>query len=100
MSQITKLQWPLVQVNWIDSCGHLRGWTPIEQLKELIAGECVSVGYLICQDKERIVIAPHIGPSKEDEEFEGDGVFVIPQVAIKKIIILAPSNFSPLEDSQ
>lgn len=78
----TKLLWIL----WVDSSGWSR-WQNAQQFveEEILKDDprCESVGWVICEDKESISIAPHRSGNGNI-----DGVFRIPKRSILKKKVL------------
>ena len=76
----------LVHVRWIDARGAHSEWQELEDLREGRPCLCISVGYVLADDKERMHIVPHLC----DRPKQGCGDMVIPKSAIIKITDLAP----------
>lgn len=73
----------LVKVEWIDAHGGGRyGWRPLEGMTERPA-PCRSVGYLLRETGEEIVVVPHL----QDTDM-GDGEIIIPGRWVKRIVDL------------
>ncbi len=73
----------LVWIKWVDSIGYSK-WTNEDYLKEEFEKDilcCESVGWVIKEDKDRIMIAPH--KSLNTNSF--DGTMTIPKCSIKEI---------------
>jgi hypothetical protein len=72
----------LVLIEWVDSHSG-RGWqdrSRIEECAQLL--RCKSVGWIVSETKEVIVIVPHV--SGGDTMLQGLGDLVIPKCAITK----------------
>lgn len=85
---------PLVLVEWQDSFGVNSGWEDIEDLEYPKATEqviCLSVGWLVKDGPEAILIVPHV----HDESNTVCGAMLIPRRALLAITLLSSSG--PLE---
>jgi hypothetical protein len=73
----------LAIVEWVDSSIHPQPWTPLQELKDDYAGvaRVTSVGWVLEDGEERIVLVPHI-ISKCGEGEDGCGGMVIPRVSV------------------
>jgi len=86
----------LVMVEWVDC--HTAGgskWKDIEDIKETCQPlNIISVGFLIAKKNGMTQVLPHVYSNKQadDIRIQGQGEFVIPNSAIKKITILRPSG--------
>lgn len=76
------LKWPLVRVRWVDSTSPRMGWTSLSTLPAFGSLECLSVGYVIAEDKQSRTIAPHLAYPDDDINIQGNGIIVIPRAAI------------------
>jgi hypothetical protein len=65
-----------VAIDWEDA-GFIRDYNPKARLRPFF---CTEIGFVLSQDKERVVIATSI--SKEDELFD---IVIIPTGCVKKI---------------
>ena len=77
----------IVRVAWLDSRGVHEEWTPIEEIKKTESCFNLSVGFLVYQDEDRIVLCPHIADAEEAEK-EGCGSMTIPRGCIQSIAVL------------
>ena len=69
----------IYEVIWIDSAADSRNWVNQHDIEDIaIAPECKSVGYLILEDKEKVVICTSIN------DFQYGRIFTIPKCCIKK----------------
>jgi len=77
--------YPLVLIKWIDSYGCSPLWEATEDLNPQ-PHYCYSVGWIVKETPEVVVIIPHMSPSNEDidAEEQGCGDMTIPVVCIKK----------------
>jgi len=78
----SKLKWPLVRVRWLDSTSPRAGWVAVNDWEGVGSLECLSVGYLIAEDKKTKTIAPHLAYPDDEAQCQGNGIIVIPCAAI------------------
>ena len=76
------LKWPLVRIRWLDSTSAPKGWIAVQDWKGIGSLECISVGYLIAEDRETKTIAPHLAYPDDEAQCQGNGIMVIPSGAI------------------
>lgn len=69
-----------VFVRWIDSCGS-GGWRAVEPMYQMHASTVDSVGYVLREDEEEIVIAQSLDPDNDSV----DNCLTIPRVGIVDI---------------
>jgi len=67
-------------VEWEDARGVHQEWTDLEVLASMDTCMCYSVGKLIREDKQQIVLVPHWGNDPQN----GCGEMIIPKSAIRK----------------
>lgn len=60
----------------------------IEEIKKVEIITIRAVGFLVCEDKEKIVICQSIYPEEDEKENGYSEPFFLPKCAIKKIIRL------------
>jgi len=58
---------PLVLVEWLDSCSPVRKWQDPDAMKTYTVAQCRSVGWIISESKERIVLASSVAPDEVGE---------------------------------
>ena len=82
-----------VEIEWVDSLDVSDGWETIEHyIEEGAMIICTSVGYLIHEDEDIMILAMSHDPSNEHV---GHGM-TIPKVSIKKIFDLQADSREPL----
>lgn len=87
------MQNAIVVVRWLDSRGASGSW---EWAADLTDGpcRCVSVGLLVAEHPDHVVIAPHFSEDEDDDQF--CGVMYIPRSAIIQMdALLMPAPKSP-----
>lgn len=85
-----KPDFPLVYVQWVDSVGAGACWGSIPEKTPSVHG-CHSVGWLVCENDEVLVLVPHLSLEDEDyakDEIHGCGDMTIPKVAVVKKVEL------------
>ncbi len=78
-------KYDLVKVEWFDSYGCHSSWLETRDLaKKAGPHVCFSVGWLIEDNQDVIVIVPHLSPANDeiDAEEQGSGDMTIPKVSI------------------
>jgi len=92
-------KYKIVLVEWTDSYGCSSGWEETEDLK-IIPHHCYSVGYLVKENDEVIVLVPHLSPENKETNAteQGCGDMTIPRVAIKNISFLKRIEEAPLKE--
>jgi hypothetical protein len=82
----------LVLIEWLDSGQPIPGWQWLSDLDPRRAHKCVSVGFLVQDDEKIKVLAPNLGASNGDYDWDqASGLFTIPTVSITKIERLTAS---------
>ena len=80
------IDYDLVKVEWVDSRQPTSGWEFLEDFEFVNSVKCVTVGYLIKDEKEQKVICQNIGDYKKNMQVSG--VITIPSSCISKITAL------------
>lgn len=78
----TKSRFKIVEVNWVDS-EHHADWEKISDVIEEQSGSlgCRSVGYLISDTEDRIILATSVSEDEETEE-QVSAYITIPKICI------------------
>jgi hypothetical protein len=77
---------PLVMIEWVDSGQPVPGWQWLAEIKPRRPHRCVSVGFLVQDDETTKVLAPNLGASDGDQEWDqASGITTIPTAAVQKI---------------
>jgi hypothetical protein len=91
---------PLVLVEWLDSGQPIPSWQWLDTLESRRPHRCVSVGFLVQDDEQTKVIAPNLGASGGDDEWDqASGLITIPTSAITKIERLTSSLAQACRDA-
>jgi hypothetical protein len=76
----------LVLIEWVDSGQPIPGWQWLDGLEPRKALKCVSVGFLVQDDESTKVLAPNLGASSGDDDFDqASGLMTIPTAAVTRI---------------
>jgi hypothetical protein len=76
----------LVLIEWVDSGQPIPGWQWLSEMNPRHAHKCISVGFLVQDDEQTIVLAPNLGSSSGDDDWDqASGLITIPAVAITKL---------------
>jgi hypothetical protein len=77
----------LVLVEWKDSVQPVPNWMLLDEAPDLDAISCVSVGWIISQNDNVVMLVPNLGDHKDDNA-QGCGFIRIPRSAITRIVRL------------
>lgn len=83
----TKSKYPLVEVEWDDHSNYA-GWKDIDDVKDLPTPSVASVGYLIYEDKKRIILGASIYVNEELEDYQNCQTMIILKGTVTKRKIL------------
>lgn len=76
----------LVMVEWVDSGQPIAAWQWLDALEQRQPHRCVSVGYLVQDDEQTKVLAPNLGSSGGNDEWDqASGLMTIPTAAVLKV---------------
>ena len=86
---------PLVLIEWVDSGQPIPHWQWLSELTPRQAHRCISVGFLVQDDGQTKVIAPNLGASGGDDDWDqASGLTTIPTAAVIRIERLTSSAAS------
>lgn len=79
-------KWPIVLILWRDAFGGSNiGWRPINDIARSETVVASTVGFLLKEDKDRLVVCPHMTGA---DDCDGDGEIAIPASwVIKKTVL-------------
>lgn len=77
----------LVLVEWEDSARPVPSWEWIDNYRVPDVISCLSVGYLIADEKTAIALAPNLG-DVGSEPLQASGILRVPRSAVRKIVDL------------
>lgn len=81
-------KYDLVYIEWVDAYGCADQWEAVNSIQHMIM-KCSSVGWLVYQDKDMIIIVPHLSQHDHKKiEQQSCGDMSIPRSAIKKMKII------------
>ena len=86
MKQITSR--PLVVVAWVDSLGCSSSWEPVQDDAKCVLSTCRSVGWLVYDGPEGVVLVPHVAVVEGYQNDQGVGDMAIPRPAILSMVAL------------
>lgn len=72
----------MVLIEWLDSRQPFSGWQFLEDLEMPKSCKCLSVGWLLEEDADRVVIAAHLGDMSRGGQVMG--VMAIPMRSVLK----------------
>lgn len=71
-------------IHWVDSFGCSPAWQPINDIQKFDPMKIKSVGWVVYEDIDHVVLVPHISPDRQDlgAEAQGCGDMTIPKSAV------------------
>lgn len=77
-------------IKWADSYGVSASWEEINPVDEIPHVHCFSIGYIVAEDEEHIVVVPHMHPENDviGATESGCGDMTIPKCSIVEREIL------------
>ena len=76
----------IVKVTWIDSSSPLdRAWIPAEEAAKPGKVHCVSLGWLLNETEDFVVLVSSIAPTNDEGDFDVGGTITIPRVAVTNV---------------
>lgn len=75
----------LVLIEWEDSAQPVPGWAWLDELEDMKAVRCRSVGWLIQDDAKVKALAPNLG-CVLDEDWQVSGVIRIPARCVTRLV--------------
>ncbi len=76
---------PLVLVEWVDSRKPTSEWERLEELDSQLICECVSVGFLLEDGKDKKVLSPNMADINNPENLQVSAIMTIPTISVKRI---------------
>lgn len=76
---------PLVAVTWVDITS-FEGWKSLKEVRKLTPAIIKSVGYLVGENSEYVIIVPHFeGVGETEEDLLCGSTHCIPRAVIQKL---------------
>jgi hypothetical protein len=83
---------PLVLIEWLDSGQPMPSWQWLAEIEDRRPHLCVSVGFLLQDDGQAVVVAPNLGASNGDDAWDqASGAITIPALAVQRMLPLYPT---------
>ena len=82
----------LVMIEWIDSRSPAGQWQKLVELGENDYCKCVSVGFLLKDNKKVKVLAPNMADLDDPNNLQASGIIVIPSRCVTRIKSLEERN--------
>jgi len=82
----------LVLVEWLDSRQPAPQWQWTSSLEPALPIKCLSVGFLLRQDRYAVALAPNLGDIDSTGDQQVSGCMTIPRRAVTRIRTLASPN--------
>ena len=86
------IEHPLVVVEWIDAAEAVHGWHHMDELPHMNVFKCKSVGWVVAENDDMIMLAQSLGDITSEDNFQSSGFARIPKVAIKRRIGISKEN--------
>ena len=75
-------------VEWIDSAQPIAAWMFLENMPRMEVIECVSVGWLVAETDEVLMLAPNLGDIQSGGSAQASGFIRIPKLAVTRRVVL------------
>lgn len=82
MKLIPGLRFPLVLIEWVDSSRLGDAWRALDEIDEDEPHYCVSVGFLIKDNRDAKILAPNLADVRSEDNRQAFGGIMIPTRAI------------------
>lgn len=87
---------PLVMIEWEDSAQPIPNWSYLASFEAPGTIRCVSVGWLIRDDRQMLALAPNMGAIDDENSVQVSGVIQIPtRCVIRRSVLLEPDLTCP-----
>ena len=81
-----------ILVEWIDSAQPISAWMFMENKPSLEIIQCVSVGWVVGETDEVLMLAPNLGDIESGGSGQASGFIRIPKSAVTRRVELMASN--------
>ncbi len=78
----------LVMVDWEDSAQPVASWLHLTDLPALSAVQCCSVGWIVAQSDDVLMLAPNLGERGCEVNAQASGIIRIPKRCIVRMVPL------------
>ncbi|MDB4308326.1 hypothetical protein N9919_00150 [Porticoccaceae bacterium] len=75
-------------VEWMDSAQPISAWMFLEKKPRLETIQCVSVGWVVGETDEVLMLAPNLGDIESGGSAQGSGFIRIPKSAVTRRVVL------------
>ena len=75
-------------VEWMDSAQPISAWMFLENKPSLETIQCVSVGWVVGETDEVLMLAPNLGDIESGGSAQGSGFIRIPKSAVTRRVVL------------
>ena len=75
-------------VEWIDSAQPIAAWMFLDNMPCMEVIECVSVGWLVAETDEVLMLAPNLGNTESEGSAQASGFIRIPKSAVTRRVEL------------
>ena len=75
-------------VEWVDSAQPISAWMFLENKPSLETMQCVSVGWVVGETDEVLMLAPNLGDIESGGSAQGSGFIRIPKSAVTRRVVL------------
>jgi hypothetical protein len=82
MGKTNGTPYPLVIIEWTDASRLANGWIDLAEVPDAYLHKCVSVGFLVSENKLGKILVPTIGDIEHPENRHTYGGMLIPKSAI------------------
>ncbi|MDA9090917.1 hypothetical protein N9J84_02300 [Porticoccaceae bacterium] len=77
-----------ILVEWIDSAQPISAWMFLENKPSLEIIQCVSVGWVVGETDEVLMLAPNLGDIESGGAAQGSGFIRIPKSAVTRRVVM------------
>ena len=77
-----------ILVEWIDSAQPISAWMFLENKPSLEIIQCVSVGWVVGETDEVLMLAPNLGDIESGGSAQGSGFIRIPKSAVTRRVVM------------
>lgn len=77
----------LVLVEWEDSAQPVSAWQWVDAYEIPESVRCISVGYLIGQNRKTLAVAPNLG-DLTSERIQASGIIRVPRASVRRLLEL------------